>query len=101
MAIMVPDHASSLFLKNQPSPPRSNLRTPLFQLSSDSRNNSVADDAAGRAFANCLGANIAALDQTTQHANDGVGALRVAYGDSLQVVSLLNRAITRPRRPGR
>ena len=73
---------------------QNNLQNTLFQLSSGSRINSGADDAAGLAIANGLQANITALTQSQQNANSGVGALQVADGALAQVTTLLNRAVT-------
>jgi len=70
------------------------LQNTLFQLSSGSRINSGADDAAGLAIANGLEANITALTQSSQNANSGVGSLQVADGALAQVTTLLNRAVT-------
>jgi flagellin len=73
---------------------QSSLQNTLLQLSSGSRINSGADDAAGLAIANGLEANITALNQSSNNANDGVGALQVADGALSQVTTLLNRAVT-------
>ncbi|HKN59937.1 MAG TPA: flagellin [Candidatus Acidoferrales bacterium] len=70
------------------------LNTTLQQLSTGMRINSGADDPAGLAIANGLSANIAALNQSVQNANDGVGNLQVADGALSQVTSLLNTAVT-------
>jgi flagellin len=70
------------------------LNTTLQQLASGQRINSGADDPAGLAIANGLQANIAALNQSAQNANDGVGALQVADGALSQVTSLLNSAVS-------
>jgi flagellin len=66
----------------------------LEQLSSGQRINSGADDPAGLAIADGLNANIAALNQSVQNVNDGVGLLQVADGALSQVTSLLNSAVT-------
>jgi len=70
------------------------LNTTLQQLSSGQRINSGSDDPAGLAIANGLQANISALNQSAQNANDGVGALQVADGALSQVTTLLNSAVT-------
>jgi flagellin len=70
------------------------LQTVLQQLSSGSRINSGADDAAGLSMVNGLAANPAALTQSETNATEGVGLLQVADGALSQVTSLLNRAIT-------
>ena len=41
-----------------------------------------------------LGANIAALTQSSQNASNGVGLLQTADGALSQVTTLLNRAVT-------
>lgn len=70
------------------------LNTTLQQLASGQRINSGANDPAGLAIANGLSANIAALNQSAQNANDGVGALQVADGALSQVTNLLNSAVS-------
>jgi flagellin len=70
------------------------LSTTLQQLATGQRINSGATDPAGLAIANGLSANIAALNQSIQNANDGTGSLQVADGALSQVTSLLNTAVT-------
>jgi len=94
MAISILNNIASLEAQNQLSITQSNLQKTLFQLSSGSRINSGADDAAGLAIANGLQANITALTQSANNANDGVGSLQVADGALSQVTTLLNRAVT-------
>jgi flagellin len=94
MAISILNNIPSLVAQNQLSITQSNLQKTLFQLSSGSRINSGADDAAGLAIADGLAANVTALQQSAQNANSGVGALQVADGSLAQVTTLLNRAIT-------
>ncbi len=73
---------------------QSTLNTTLQQLATGQRINSGATDPAGLAIANGLSANIAALNQSIQNANDGTGSLQVADGALSQVTSLLNTAVT-------
>ncbi|MBZ5679072.1 MAG: flagellin [Acidobacteriia bacterium] len=94
MPIGILNNISSLAAENQLAITNSSLQSVLFQLSSGSRINTGADDAAGLAIANGLGANISALTQSARNANDGVGSLQVADGALAQVTTLLNRAIT-------
>lgn len=94
MAIGVLNNIPSLVAENQLDITNSNLQSTLYQLSSGSRINSGADDAAGLAIANGLQANITALTQSVSNANDGVGALQVADGALGQVTNLLDRAVT-------
>jgi len=94
MALTILNNISSIAAENQLSITSSNLQSTLFQLSSGSRINSGADDAAGLAIANGLQANVSALTQSARNANDGVGSLQVADGALAQVTTLLNRAVT-------
>jgi len=94
MALSVLNNIPSLVAENQLNITNANLQNTLFQLSSGSRINSGADDAAGLAIANGLQANITALTQSVANANDGVGNMQVADGALSQVTTLLNRAVT-------
>jgi flagellin len=94
MAISLLNNISALEAQNQLNITQNNLQKTLFQLSSGSRINSGADDAAGLAIANGLEANVTALTQSSANANAGVGALQVADGALSQVTTLLNRAVT-------
>jgi flagellin len=94
MALSILNNIPSLVAENQLNTTQANLQKTLYQLASGSRINSGADDAAGLSIANSLQANITALTQSQQNANDGVGQLQVADGALSQVTSLLNRAVT-------
>jgi flagellin len=94
MALSVLNNIASLAAQNQLSITNGNLQKALFQLSSGSRINTGADDAAGLAIADGLHANITVLTQSARNANDGVGELQVADGSLAQVTTLLNRAVT-------
>ena len=94
MSLSILNNIPSLAAQNQLAITVSALQKTLFRLSSGSRINSGADDAAGLAIADGLHANVTALTQSTRNANDGVGKLQVADGALAQVTSLLNRAVT-------
>jgi flagellin len=94
MALSILNNIPSIVAQNQLSITNSNLQKTLFRLSSGSRINSGADDAAGLAIADGLKANITALTQSAQNASGGVGALQVSDGALAQVTTLLNRAVT-------
>ena len=94
MAISILNNIPSLAAQNQLSITQANLQKTLEQLSSGSRINSGADDAAGLAIADGLQANVTALTQSAMNANEGVGKLQVADGALSQVTTLLNRAVT-------
>ena len=94
MALSILNNIPSLVAQNNLSITNANLQKTLFRLSSGSRINSGADDAAGLAIADGLHANVTALTQSAQNASAGVGALQVADGALAQVTTLLNRAVT-------
>jgi flagellin len=94
MALGVLNNLSAIYAENNLNNTNNNLQTVLQQLSSGSRINSGADDAAGLSLVNGLAANSAALTQSETNATEGVGLLQVADGALSQVTSLLNRAIT-------
>jgi flagellin len=94
MAISLLHNIASLVAQNELQSTQTKLQNTLYQLSSGSRINSGADDAAGLAIANGLQANITALTQSSQNANSGVGSLQVADGALAQITTLLNRAVT-------
>jgi flagellin len=94
MSLSILNNPASLAAQNQLGLTNSSLQNTLFQLSSGTRINSGADDAAGLAIADGLHANITALTQSSRNAHDGVGKLQVADGALSQVTTLLNRAVT-------
>jgi len=94
MSLSILNNVSSLAAQNQLSMTQASLQKTLLQLSSGSRLNTGADDAAGLAIADGLHANITALTQSARNASDGVGSLQVADGALAQVTALLNRAVT-------
>ncbi len=94
MSLGVLNNISALYAENNLNQTQSSLQNTLTQLSSGSRINSGADDAAGLSLANGLDANSAALTQSSENAREGVGLLQVADGALSQVTNLLNRAVT-------
>ncbi|HSY37726.1 MAG TPA: flagellin [Acidobacteriaceae bacterium] len=92
--ISVLNNVSSLVAENALSATQASLQTTLQQLSTGVRINSGSQDPAGLSIANGLGANIAALTQSSQNASNGVGLLQTADGALSQVTSLLNQAVT-------
>ncbi len=94
MALGVLNNLSAIYAENNLNNTNNSLQTVLQQLSSGSRINSGADDAAGLSLVNGLAANSAALTQSGVNATEGVGLLDVADGALSQVTNLLNRAIT-------
>ena len=94
MALGVLNNLSAIYAENNLNNTNSSLQTVLQQLSSGSRINSGADDAAGLSLVNGLEANQTALTQSETNATEGVGLLQVADGALSQVTSLLDRAVT-------
>lgn len=94
MALGVLNNISAVYAQNNLSKTQAALSKTLQQLSSGSRINSGADDAAGLSLANGLQASSTALSQSAKNASYGVDFLQVADGALSQVTSLLNRAIT-------
>ncbi len=94
MALGVLNNLSAIYAENSLNNTNASLQNVLRQLSSGSRINSGADDAAGLSLVNGLQANTKALSQSATNATEGVGLLQVADGALAQVTSLLNRAIT-------
>lgn len=94
MALGVLNNISAIYAQNNLSNTQMALSKTLQQLSSGSRINSGADDAAGLSLANGLEASATALSQSAANASEGVDFLQVADGALSQVTSLLNRAVT-------
>ncbi|HEX4286174.1 MAG TPA: flagellin [Terracidiphilus sp.] len=94
MALGILNNLSAIYAENNLNNTNVSLQTVLQQLSSGSRINSGADDAAGLSLVNGLAANSAALVQSATNATEGVGLLQVADGALSQVTNLLNRAVT-------
>ena len=80
MALGVLNNLSAIYAENNLNNTNNSLQTVLQQLSSGSRINSGADDAAGLSLVNGLEANQTALMQSGTNAVEGVGLLEVADG---------------------
>src|SRR5271157_1223132 len=94
MALGVLNNLSAIYAENNLNNTSNSLQTVLQQLSSGSRINSGADDAAGLSLVDGLQANQVALTQSRTNSQEGVGLLDVADGALSQVTNLLNRAVT-------
>ena len=94
MSLGVLNNLNAVYDENSINNTNNSLQTILQQLSSGSRINSGADDAAGLSLVNGLQANSQALTQSATNATEGVGLLQVADGALSQVTNLLNRAVT-------
>ena len=94
MSLGVLNNISAIYAQNNLANTQASLSKTLQQLSSGSRINSGADDAAGLSLANGLQASATALSQSAKNASEGVDFLQVADGALSQVTNLLNRAVT-------
>jgi flagellin len=94
MSLGVLNNLSAVYAENSLNNTNNSLSKTLQQLSSGSKINSGADDAAGLSLVDGLQANQTALTQSQTNAQEGVGLLQVADGALSQVTSLLNRAVT-------
>jgi flagellin len=94
MSMGVLNNIAATYAANNLSNTQTSLQNVLTQLSSGSRINSGADDAAGLSLANGLQANQSALTQSASNVSLGVGLLQTADGALSQVNNLLNRAVT-------
>ncbi len=94
MSLGVLNNITAIEAANNLNQTQMGLQKTLQQLSSGSRINSGADDAAGLSLANGLTAASTALSQSSINANEGVDFLQVADGAMSQVTNLLNRAVT-------
>jgi len=94
MSLSVLNNVNATYATNNLNKTSNSLSTVLQQLSSGSKINSGADDAAGLSLVNGLQANQNALTQSVTNATEGVGLLQVADGALSQVTSLLDRAVT-------
>jgi len=94
MSLGVLNNLSAVYAENNLTNTNNSLSKTLQQLSSGSKINSGADDAAGLSIVDGLQANQQALNQSQTNAQEGVGLLQVADGALSQVTSLLNRAVT-------
>jgi len=94
MSLSILNNIAALDAENQLDITTAAANKSLQELSSGSRINSGADDAAGLAISDGLNANVAALNQSTENATNAVGSLQTADGALSQVTALLNRSIT-------
>ena len=94
MSLGVLNNLNAMYAENYLNNTNNNLSSTLQQLSSGSRINSGANDAAGLSLVDGLQANQTALTQSGTNATEGVGLLQVADGALSQVTNLLNRAVT-------
>jgi flagellin len=88
------NNIGSLDAQNQLNINNVNLNTTLEALSSGKRINSGADDPAGLEISDSLNANISALSQSVNNANNGISVAQMADGALSEITNLLNSAVT-------
>ena len=86
--------ASSLPIENALQGTAAAQVSVLRQLSTGSRINSGADDAAGLSISDGLDAGVAALNQSAQNVTDGLGLAQTADGALSAITALLMRGVT-------
>jgi len=94
MSFSILNNMAGINAQNQLNLNSVNLNNTLLRMSSGKRINSGADDAAGLGIADTLAANVRALNQGVQNANDGISVAQIADGALQQITSLLTRGVT-------
>ena len=94
MSLGVLNNLSAVYAENNLNNTNNSLSKTLQQLSSGSRINSGADDAAGLRWSTAFRPTRRRCPSRRPTRTEGVGLLQVADGALSQVTSLLNRAVT-------
>jgi len=84
-------NVNALFAQSSLKVNSRNLSQAMQQLSSGSRINSAADDAAGLAIGQTMTAQIRGLTQAVRNANDGISMLQTAEGSMNEQSNILQR----------
>ena len=91
MSLYVNTNVSSLNAQRQLMTSSNGLNTAFERLSSGSRINSAADDAAGLQISNRMTSQINGLNQAVRNANDGISLAQVAEGALQESTNMLQR----------
>ena len=91
MSLYVNTNVSSLNAQRQLMTSGQGLNTAFERLSSGSRINSAADDAAGLQISNRMTSQIKGLNQAVRNANDGISLAQVAEGAMQESTNMLQR----------
>lgn len=94
MALYVNTNASSLNAQRQLMSSGKTLDTAFQRLSSGSRINSAADDAAGLQISDRLTSQVNGLNQSVRNANDGISLAQTAEGALDETTNMLQRMRT-------
>lgn len=92
MSIVINTNVPALMAAHHVRKTRDGLETAMERLSSGSRINSAADDAAGAGIAQRLTAQIRGTDMAIRNTQDAIGVLQVADGAFIEVENMLARA---------
>jgi flagellin len=84
-------NVKSLVAQNAISINNRSMNKAMEQLSTGSRINSAADDAAGLAISNKMTAQIRGLNQAVRNANDGISMIQTAEGATKEITNMLQR----------
>ncbi|MGZ3442657.1 MAG: flagellin N-terminal helical domain-containing protein, partial [Polyangia bacterium] len=91
MSLSIASNISALDSQRSLGIAQRNLAGNMAHLSSGMRINGAADDAAGLAISEQMGADIKSYSQAQRNANDGVSMMQVADGAMSQQAALLTR----------
>jgi flagellin len=91
MGLRINTNVASINAQRNLSQTKTAMDKSLEQLSSGSRINKAADDAAGLAVSENLKSQIRSLDQATRNANDGISLIQTAEGGLNEVSNMLIR----------
>ena len=81
----------SLVAQNASTTINRSMNKVMEQLSTGSRINSAADDAAGLAISDKMTAQIRGLNQAVRNANDGISMIQTAEGATKEITNMLQR----------
>jgi flagellin len=84
-------NVKSLMAQNAMSVNNRHLTKVMEQLSTGTRLNSAADDAAGLAISNKMTAQVRGLNQAVRNANDAISMIQTAEGATKEITNMLQR----------
>jgi flagellin len=84
-------NVKSLMAQNAMSVNNRHLTKTMEQLSTGTRLNSAADDAAGLAISNKMTAQVRGLNQAVRNANDAISMIQTAEGATKEITNMLQR----------
>lgn len=91
MSLSIKSNIPSLSAQRSLNKSQNSLQTSLSKLSSGLRIRSAADDAAGLAISQKMGAQIRSIAQAERNANDGISAIQTADGALNEIHGIMDR----------